>query len=86
MVASKLISDLMFRPGVRLVDGTGPTSVPYTRHIKEVLPDEFGNGEPQKLFNQNGTVTSLMIKRIADDYAPAAAGFTLQLPTRSSGR
>lgn len=69
-------------PGVSLVDGTNAEAMSYARHISQVFPDGFGNGEPQELLNENGTITYVMIQRIADIFSPAANGFTVDLPRK----
>src|SRR5262245_28795162 len=70
------------QPGVALVTATAAQEVPYTRDIKAELPPNFGDGAPQEIAAPPGAVT-VMIKRIADDFAPAATqGFTMAIAQR----
>jgi len=65
--------DLTFNvpPGVVLVQGTAPQEVPHSRHIAQILPPAFGDGTPVEFDTGPGIVTA-MIKRIPDDFEPAA--------------
>ena len=70
---------LEVRAGVSLVQGTAPQEVPHSRRITQTLPPNFGDGKPQELQLPPGMVTA-MIKRLSDDFAPAAAsGLTIQI-------
>lgn len=69
--------------GVSLVDGTNAEAMSFARHIDQVFPDGFGNGEPQKLKNENDTIIHVMIQRIEDRFSPSADSFTVNLPITS---
>jgi hypothetical protein len=67
------------QPGVALVQGSVAQELPYTRHFNTA---DFGDGAPQKVAIPPGVVT-VMIKRITDDFAPAATeGFTVAVAQR----
>jgi hypothetical protein len=66
-------------PGMPLVQGTAAQEVHYSRHIKQTLPRDFGDGAPINIESPPGTVTA-MVKRVPDEWEPAAfQGFTFQL-------
>jgi len=70
------------QPGRGLVQGTAPQEVPYTRPINAELPPNFGDGAPQEIAVPPGVVT-VMIKRLPNDFAPAATqGFTMTIAQR----
>jgi hypothetical protein len=70
--------------GVTLVQGTAPQEFPHSKRITQTLPPNFGDGKPQELQLPPGTVTA-MIKRVSDDFAPAAAsGFTIHIAQKLS--
>ena len=65
--------------GVGLVPGTAPQELPHSRRITQTLPPNFGEGRPLEIDFPPGQVTA-MIKRIPDEFAPAAtSGLTLQI-------
>jgi hypothetical protein len=53
------------KPGVWLVQGTGPQELPHSRRLKHRFPRDFGDGKPQYIFLPPGMVT-LMVKRVID--------------------
>lgn len=59
--------DLEVPSGVELVSGTSAQDLPHTRTIEHVFPPEFGNGEPQTIHADFGTV-HVMVQRIPDEY------------------
>jgi hypothetical protein len=69
-------------PGMILVQGTAAQDIPHTRQINARLPRDFGDGRPQEIASPPGTVT-VMIKRISDEFAPAATeGLTVTMARR----
>ncbi len=65
--------------GMGTVQGMSPQDAPHSRDISVELPPDFGDGAPQDLTSLPGMI-KVMIKRIPDDFAPAATnGFTLQI-------
>jgi hypothetical protein len=62
-----------------LVQGTYAQDLPHRRRINTVFPSAFGDGKPVEVPSPPGTVT-VMVKRIPDDFAPAATtGVTFEL-------
>ena len=67
------------KPGVWLVQGTGPQELPHSRRLKHKFPRDFGDGKPQYIFLPPGMVT-LMVKRVVDQFSDAAThGFEIQI-------
>ena len=72
-----VVSFEMFVPaGIFLVQGTSPLDVDSTRARTITIPPDFGDGEPISIDLPPG-ILRLMIKRIPDDYARFASGFTI---------
>ena len=62
--------------GVLLVQGTSALDYNSTRPREITVPPNFGDGQPVTVNLPPGQVT-LMAKRVPDDFAPFAAGFTI---------
>jgi hypothetical protein len=64
--------------GMVLAQGTMAQDLPHRRRINAVFPPEFGGGQPVEVPSPPGAVT-VMVKRISDDFAPAAkSGVTFE--------
>ena len=67
------------KPGVWLMQGTGPQELPHSRRLKHKFPLDFGEGKPQYIFLPPGMVT-LMVKGGVDQFSDAAThGFEFRL-------
>jgi hypothetical protein len=85
--SGKITMDIAFdvAPGITLVQGTSAQDAPYSRHIKEIFPANFGDGIPLTFNIPPGSVTA-MIKRMPDEFEPAAfQGFTFQITPPAAG-
>ncbi len=72
-------------PGGMKLIGNGAQDVHHSRHIRQILPPDFGDGTPVKVDTPPGIVTA-MIKRIPDGFALAAfQGFTFQITPGAAG-
>lgn len=65
-----LAIDFEVMPGLSLVQGTAPQSVPHRRRVNQIVPAEFGDGAPLNFSVPPGTLT-LMVKRIPNEWARA---------------
>ena len=75
----RIIYDMFIPAGMFLVQGTSPQAISQTRvGITHDIPYDFANGEPIKLFVPPGQIT-LMIRKIADDFAWYASGVKLTI-------
>jgi hypothetical protein len=78
--SGEITLDLTFEipPGVWLVQGTSAQDMRHSRRITQTLPPAFGDGSPVEFDTPPGIVTA-MIKRVPDDFEPAAVhGFKIQ--------
>lgn len=72
-----LINFDMFIPaGVFLVQGTSSLEWDSTRSRTITMPPHFGDGQPVQVDLPPGRVT-VIVKRVPDEYAVFAAGFTI---------
>jgi hypothetical protein len=65
-------------PGISLVQGTSPQELPYTKKASVKVAPNFADGKPFEVYVAPGPVT-MMVRRIPDDYAYLAGGFTLTI-------
>jgi|SRR3954470_21510895 hypothetical protein len=70
--------------GTPLPQGTAAQEVPHARHIQATLPPAFGDGVPQEIAAQPGSIT-VMIKRIRDDFLTPGTSPTLSDTHRLGG-
>lgn len=68
--------DMFIPAGVFLVQGTSPLEWDSTRSRQITMPADFGDGQPVTVDLPPGQVT-LMVRRVPDDYAPFASGFSV---------
>ncbi len=59
--------------GTPLVTGTSPQEVVHQRQVEHRFPPGFGHGEPEKIFTAPAGPLTVMVKRIPDEFASAAA-------------
>jgi hypothetical protein len=70
--------------GMVPVPGTMPQDARLRRELRQIWPREFGNGRPIDIISRSTTVT-VMVKRIPDEFAPAATqGLSVQIARRLS--
>jgi hypothetical protein len=62
--------------GTPMARGAASQEVPHTRRIQTTLPPAFGDGAPQEVDAQPGSIT-VMIKRIRDDFLTPGTNPTL---------
>ena len=62
--------------GTPMAHGTASQVVPHALRIQATLPPAFGDGVPQVIAAQPGSIT-VMIKRIRDDFLPPGKSPTL---------
>lgn len=80
--SSRLSYQMTVPRGVFLVQGLIPMDVPYTLSNVTDLPPDFANGQPIEI-DFAGSVT-MMVRRIAGEYAPYADGMEVNVRPRAA--